>query len=100
MGLVNAGAIVFATARSIPQADLYPGITKITCDQTDDERWNGSVVVAAALAAEYGFRDIDAPRPRRLILADLLVNPLAAKSARGVDGNHRDCSVPTHGGID
>jgi dehydrogenase/reductase SDR family member 1 len=34
-------------------------------------RWNGSVVVAAALAAEYGFTDVDGRQPRPLTLADV-----------------------------
>ena len=36
----------------------------------DVGRWNGSVVVAAALAAEYGFTDIDGKTPRPLTWAD------------------------------
>ena len=34
-------------------------------------RWNGSAVVAAALAVEYGFTDIDGRQPRALTLADV-----------------------------
>jgi len=34
-------------------------------------RWSGSVVVAAALAAEYGFTDIDGRQPRPLTLPDV-----------------------------
>jgi len=34
-------------------------------------RWSGSVVVAAALAAEYGFTDVDGKTPRPLALADV-----------------------------
>jgi hypothetical protein len=34
-------------------------------------RWNGTVVVAAALAAEYGFTDVDGKQPRPLTLEDL-----------------------------
>ena len=45
LGLAHPGANVFATGRSIKQADLGAGITTITCD--------GSVVVAAALALPY-----------------------------------------------
>ena len=37
----------------------------------DVSRFNGSVVVAAALAAEYGFTDIDGRQPRALTLADV-----------------------------
>jgi len=34
-------------------------------------RWNGSVVIAAALAAEYGFTDIDGKTPRPLTWAEV-----------------------------
>jgi hypothetical protein len=37
----------------------------------DAQRWSGSVVVAAALAGEYGFTDIDGRQPRPLTLADV-----------------------------
>jgi NAD(P)-dependent dehydrogenase (short-subunit alcohol dehydrogenase family) len=36
LGLAAAGARVFATGRSIAQADLGPDVTSITCDHTDD----------------------------------------------------------------
>ena len=36
IGLANAGATVFATGRSIKEADLGHGITTIACDHTDD----------------------------------------------------------------
>jgi hypothetical protein len=34
-------------------------------------RWSGQVVVAAALAREYGFTDIDGAQPRALTIADV-----------------------------
>jgi dehydrogenase/reductase SDR family member 1 len=34
-------------------------------------RWSGQVVVAAALAREYGFTDLDGRQPRPLTLADV-----------------------------
>ena len=34
-------------------------------------RWNGQVVVAAALALVYGFTDIDGKQPRPLTLSDV-----------------------------
>jgi hypothetical protein len=34
-------------------------------------RWSGQVVVAAALAQEYGFTDLDGRQPRPLTLADV-----------------------------
>lgn len=37
LGLVNAGARVFATGRSIQQADFGAGVSTIACDHTEDE---------------------------------------------------------------
>jgi NAD(P)-dependent dehydrogenase (short-subunit alcohol dehydrogenase family) len=37
----------------------------------DRLRWSGQVLVAAALASEYGFTDIDGRSPRALTLADV-----------------------------
>jgi len=37
LGLAHAGAKVYATGRTISDADLDPSITKLTCDHTDDE---------------------------------------------------------------
>ena len=34
-------------------------------------RWNGAVVVAAALAEHYGFADVDGRHPRPLTFADV-----------------------------
>ena len=34
-------------------------------------RYTGQVLVAAALAAEYGFTDVDGKTPRALTLADV-----------------------------
>ena len=34
-------------------------------------RWNGSVVVAASLAEDYGFADVDGSQPRPVTLADV-----------------------------
>jgi NAD(P)-dependent dehydrogenase (short-subunit alcohol dehydrogenase family) len=58
MALAAAGARVYATGRSITQADLHPSITRVTCDHTDD-----------AAVAEV-FRRIDAEAGR----LDILVN--------------------------
>jgi len=33
-------------------------------------RWTGQVVVAAALAEEYGFKDVDGRQPRPLTLQE------------------------------
>lgn len=37
LGLAHAGAKVYATGRTIADADLDSGITKLTCDHTDDD---------------------------------------------------------------
>jgi NAD(P)-dependent dehydrogenase (short-subunit alcohol dehydrogenase family) len=58
LGLAGAGARVFATGRSIAQADLGPEVTKITCDHTDDR------------AVADAFRQIEESTGR----LDILVN--------------------------
>jgi hypothetical protein len=37
----------------------------------DSLRWSGRVVVAATLAREYGFTDIDGTQPRPLTLGEV-----------------------------
>jgi dehydrogenase/reductase SDR family protein 1 len=37
-------------------------------------RWTGAVLVAAALAEEYGLSDVDGRQPRPLTLADVQVS--------------------------
>jgi NAD(P)-dependent dehydrogenase (short-subunit alcohol dehydrogenase family) len=58
VGLAHAGATVFATGRTIEQAELGDGIHSIACDHTDDQ------------AVEAVFRRIEASAGR----LDLLVN--------------------------
>ena len=58
LSLADAGARVFATGRSIAQADLGADVTKITCDHTDD------------LAVAQVFRQIEAVAGQ----LDILVN--------------------------
>jgi len=58
LGLAGAGARVFATGRSIAQADLGPDVTRIPCDHTDD------------LAVADVFRKIEETAGR----LDILVN--------------------------
>ncbi len=41
LGLANAGARVFATGRSIKQADFGAVVSTLTCDHTDDEAVTG-----------------------------------------------------------
>jgi NAD(P)-dependent dehydrogenase (short-subunit alcohol dehydrogenase family) len=55
VSLARAGVRVYATGRSIPQVDLPPGITPITCDHTDDLAVAG---VFSRLADEAGRLDI------------------------------------------
>jgi NAD(P)-dependent dehydrogenase (short-subunit alcohol dehydrogenase family) len=46
LGLANAGARVFATGRSIKQADFGAVVSTLTCDHTDDEVRTKPVVAA------------------------------------------------------
>ena len=57
-GLLRAGAVVYASGRSIDDADLAGGIARVECDHTDDE------------AAHRLFQRIDADHGR----IDILVN--------------------------
>jgi NAD(P)-dependent dehydrogenase (short-subunit alcohol dehydrogenase family) len=59
LGLAHSGAKVFATGRSIEQADLGADITSIVCDHTDDE------------AVAEVFRQIDEKVGRLDILANV-----------------------------
>ena len=59
LGLANAGAQVFATGRSIAQADLSSDITRITCDHIHD------------VAVTDVFREIDRTAGRLDILANV-----------------------------
>jgi dehydrogenase/reductase SDR family member 1 len=58
LGLTKAGATVFATGRSVNQADLGTGITRLVCDHTNDD------------AVAEVFRQIDEQVGR----LDILVN--------------------------
>ena len=58
VGLAHAGATVFATGRTIEQAQLGGGINSIACDHTDDQ------------AVEAAFRQVEAFAGR----LDILVN--------------------------
>jgi NAD(P)-dependent dehydrogenase (short-subunit alcohol dehydrogenase family) len=58
VGLAHAGASVFATGRTIEQAELGAGINAIACDHTDDQ------------AVEAVFRQVEASAGR----LDILVN--------------------------
>lgn len=58
LGLANAGAMVFATGRTVKQTDLGTGIRTITCDHTDDQ------------AVAEAFRQVEESAGR----LDILVN--------------------------
>jgi NAD(P)-dependent dehydrogenase (short-subunit alcohol dehydrogenase family) len=72
-GLVRTEAVlasgVFDLSNSESPEFIGRAVAALAGDPTSI-RWSGSVVVAAALAAEYGFTDIDGHRPRPLTIAD------------------------------
>jgi NAD(P)-dependent dehydrogenase (short-subunit alcohol dehydrogenase family) len=73
-GLVRTEAVlaagVFDLSNSESPEFIGRAVAALAADP-DVARWNGSTVVAAALAIEYGFTDIDGRQPRPLTLADL-----------------------------
>jgi dehydrogenase/reductase SDR family member 1 len=73
-GLVRTEAVLAAGVFDLSNSESPEFIGRAVAALADDpnvSRWNGSVVVAAALAAEYGFTDVDGRRPRPLTLADV-----------------------------
>jgi NAD(P)-dependent dehydrogenase (short-subunit alcohol dehydrogenase family) len=71
LGLAQAGAKVFATGRSV-NSESPEFIGRAVAALAGDPhvmRWTGAVLVAAALAEEYGFNDVDGRQPRALTLA-------------------------------
>jgi len=77
-GLVRTEAVlaagVFDLSNSESPEFIGRAVAALACDPKV-ARWSGSVVVAAALAAElareYGFTDVDGQQPRPLSLADV-----------------------------
>ncbi len=73
-GLVRTEAVldagVFDLSNSESPEFLGRAVAALTGDATVS-KWNGQVVVAAALAAHYGFTDVDGQQPRPLTLADV-----------------------------
>jgi dehydrogenase/reductase SDR family member 1 len=67
-GVLAAG--VFDLSNSESPEFIGRAVSALANDP-DVARWNGSVVVAAALAAEYGFTDIDGKSPRPLTWAEV-----------------------------
>jgi dehydrogenase/reductase SDR family member 1 len=73
-GLVRTEAVLAAGVFDLSNSESPEFIGRAVAALASDSavsRWNGSVVVAAALAAEYGFTDIDGRQPRSLTLADV-----------------------------
>ena len=73
-GLVRTEAVLAAGVFDLSNSESPEFIGRAVAALASDSavsRWSGSVVVAAALAAEYGFTDVDGRRPRPLTLADV-----------------------------
>jgi NAD(P)-dependent dehydrogenase (short-subunit alcohol dehydrogenase family) len=64
------GAGIFDLSNSESPEFLGRGIAALAADP-NASRYSGSVVVAAALAREYGFTDVDGRQPRPLTLEDV-----------------------------
>jgi NAD(P)-dependent dehydrogenase (short-subunit alcohol dehydrogenase family) len=67
-GVLAAG--VFDLSNSESPEFIGRAVAALASD-SNVARWNGSVVVAAALASEYGFTDIDGNTPRPLTWAEI-----------------------------
>jgi len=73
-GLVRTEAVLAAGVFDLSNSESPEFIGRAVAALADDprvSRRSGSVLVAAALAEEYGFTDIDGRQPRPLTLADL-----------------------------
>jgi NAD(P)-dependent dehydrogenase (short-subunit alcohol dehydrogenase family) len=73
-GLVRTEAVLAAGVFDLSNSESPEFIGRAVAALAGDPqvaRRNGSVLVAAALAEEYGFTDIDGRRPRPLTLADV-----------------------------
>ena len=70
-GLVRTEAVVASGALDLENSEsprfIGRAIAALAAD-AEVGRWNGEVVVAAELAREYGFTDVDGTRPRPLTL--------------------------------
>jgi dehydrogenase/reductase SDR family member 1 len=73
-GLVKTEAVIAAGIFDLSRAEspefIGRGIAALASDP-NVSRWTGQVVVAAALAQQYGFTDTDGAQPRVLSLADV-----------------------------
>jgi dehydrogenase/reductase SDR family member 1 len=73
-GLVRTEAVLAAGVFDLSNSESPEFIGRAVAalaGDTNVSRWSGSVLVAARLAEEYGFADIDGSQPRPLTLADV-----------------------------
>jgi NAD(P)-dependent dehydrogenase (short-subunit alcohol dehydrogenase family) len=73
-GLVRTESVLAAGVFDLSNSESPEFIGRAVAAMAGDasvSRWNGSVVVAASLALEYGFADVDGRQPRPLTLADV-----------------------------
>ena len=73
-GLVRTEAVLAAGVFDLSNSESPEFIGRAVAALANDPdvvRRTGSVLIAAALAEEYGFRDIDGHQPRPLTLADV-----------------------------
>lgn len=73
-GLVRTEGVLAAGVFDLSNSESPEFIGRTVAALAEDphvSRWSGSVVVAAALAAEYRFTDIDGRQPRPLTLSDV-----------------------------
>ena len=73
-GLVRTEAVLAAGVFDLSNSESPEFIGRAVAALAGDpdlSRWSGRVLVAAALAAEYGFTDVDGRQPRPLTLADV-----------------------------
>src|SRR5262249_40113545 len=73
-GLVRTEAVLAAGVFDLSNSESPEFIGRAVAVLASDSsvsRRNGSVLVAAALAAEYNFSDVDGRRPRPLTLSDV-----------------------------
>jgi NAD(P)-dependent dehydrogenase (short-subunit alcohol dehydrogenase family) len=72
-GLVRTEAVLAAGVFDLSNSESPEFVGRTVAALAGDpnsRRWSGQVVVAAALAREYGFTDVDGSQPRPLTLAD------------------------------
>lgn len=73
-GLVRTEAVLAAGVFDLSNSESPEFLGRAVAALADDpnaHRWSGQVVVAATLAREYGFTDVDGAQPRALTLADV-----------------------------